>query len=174
MLGWHRQLARISSSGEQLADFQGSEENGKRGTAVIYSLTHLFFSLYSSHQDYQMQIIYRMLSASPFSALVHESQAPLTFPKPGLEPKSCTPCKPQFEKWISLHNQRGHLLGGMVMARHRPSLPRARQAALPNKPPFFCWCSNRHVEVPRLPKDPAGVRDCYFQDSRRGSNEGEN
>lgn len=43
MLDWHGQLVRISDSREQLANFQGNGERGKRGTAVIYSLTHLYF-----------------------------------------------------------------------------------------------------------------------------------
>lgn len=90
-----------------------------------------------------MQIIYRVLLASPSSALLRESQAPHTFPKPGLEPKSCIPRKPQFEKWMSLHDQRGHLLHGTVVTCRRPSLPRAHQAALPIKPSFFCWCSHQ-------------------------------
>lgn len=43
MLDWHGQPVRISDSRKQLANFQGNRERGKRGTAVIYSLSHLYF-----------------------------------------------------------------------------------------------------------------------------------
>lgn len=42
-------------------------------------LNPFIFSLYSSHLDYQMQIIYRILLANPFSAPVGE--IPDTFQK---------------------------------------------------------------------------------------------
>lgn len=155
MLGWHRQLARISNSRERLANFPGSEEKGKQRTAVIYSLTHLFFFSFTA--------LIRITKCKLFigcywrALLVHcyvKAKLPTPSPNPVWNQKAaCIPRKPQFEKWMSLHDQRGHLLHGTVVTCRRPSLPRAHQAALPIKPSFFCWCSHQrggatHAEGP--------------------------
>lgn len=160
MLDWHGQPVRISDSREQLANFQGNREREERNSSNL-QLNPFVFSLYSSHLDYQMQIIYDILLANPYSALVCEIPSKI----PVFQPRGCTPLD------ISLKGECSSKIwvGIITFTLPQDTSSTAQSSFLFGTTTQSSWtivcssCCDHPVDATRMQKNTAGTETVAFK-----------